>query len=419
MTDELTKVIRERITAGQSREDIIQAVLAMGHAQDVTEVAYTLASHDVSTGTDTPLHFSARALFKGGWEFVKMHPRLTAVSAIPLVVEVALTTARTNGLVANSTLANSLIALYVLAGFLYIFSLMVVLMRLTQSNVPLSVRSALAFAQKNFFPLCLIYLFSGLLILGGLTFLLLPGLAVMVSIGFAQYVYLYEGKGGLNALLQSTALVRGRFWHVLHKIAAFIFISFLPMLALVVVFGIVSAFYENTITNLISESMLQIVTAVLTIINLHAMNHIYLKLKEHNLNLPGKLFPKARYILLMLVGAGMIAFIALAYAFAESIDSMFKDIPALENSNGVQSQVSATSLVAKDYFLNNGQSYAGVCESLKNSLTESKEVTCNDNKEAWALTATAAEGILWCADKTTLAKQIQNPLETRTECFVL
>lgn len=417
MTEELTKTIRERIAAGQTKKEIIKDLLAIGHTQEVVEAAYTLASRDLTAGADAPLRFSARALFTGGWEFVKKHPRLTAVSAIPLVAEVFLTFARNSEFASDSMVTIGLLALSVVAGLLYICTLMLVLMRLTHSETPLTATTALNFVRRHFLPLCLIYFLSGLLTLGGLTLFLLPGLAVMISIGFAQYVYLYEGKGGLSALLQSAALVRGRFWHVAHKVSAFIFLSFLPMFTLVVLYGLLSAFYESTATDLISEVLLQITTAVLTVINLQAMNSIYLKLKANDLNLSGKLLPKARYIFMMVVGVGMLALIAMAYTFTDSINSFFEEIPALETNSGVQSQVSATALLAKRYFLDNNQSYSGVCEPLKNSVTESEDVACNDSEEAWALTATDPDGTLWCADKNTLAKKIQVPLESRTECF--
>jgi hypothetical protein len=420
MTEELIKAIKERISAEQTKEEIIQAVLAMGHTAEVAEAAYTLAAHDQTFTKDAPLRFSARALFKGGWQFVKKHPRLTAVSAIPLVAEVFLTAARNSelGTIGGYPAAAALIVASVIAALAYVALLMVILMRLTKPDIPLTPTTALVFIRQHVLSLCVIYFFSGLMILGGLALFLLPGLAVMISITFAQYVYIHEGKRGLLALLGSSALVRGRFWHLLNKILAFIFLSFLPMLALTIVFAIIDGIYESTATTLIGEAVLQVVTAALTVINLYAMNSVYLKLKEHDLNLPGKLFPKARYIFLMIAGVAAVAAIGLMVVFAESLDFL-DELPVIETPSGVQAQVSATSLIANRYWLDNNQSYMSVCESLRNSVTESNEVVCNDNGEAWALSATDTDGTLWCADKNTLAKQIQVPLEDRTECFAL
>jgi hypothetical protein len=418
MSPELIKAINERIVAGQTKEEIIKTVLAMGHTVEVAEAAYTLATHDQTVAKDAPLRFSARALFKRGWQFAKQHPRLTLVSALPLVLEVFLTATRDSELGSDGMYATVLIAASVLAALAYVFVLMVILMRLTKPDTPLTLSAALTFARQHFLSLCIIYLFSGLIILGGLSLLLLPGLAVMISITFAQYVYIHEGNRGLSALLHSAALVRGRFWHLLHKILAFIFLSFLPMLGLTIVFGIIDGMYESETIALIGEALLQVVAAVLTVINLHAMNSVYLALKQHDLNLRGKLFPKARYIILMIIGVTVIALIALAAAFAESIDFL-DELPAIDTASGVQAQVSATSLIAKRYWLDNNQSYVGVCASLKNSVTESDDIQCNDSGEAWALTATDTDGARWCADKNTLAKKIQAPLDTRTECFAL
>lgn len=420
MTEELVKAIRERITAGQTKKEIIDAVRAMGHTEEVAYAAFTLAEHDQTINKEAPLRLSARSLFVSGWHFVKRHPRLTAVSAIPLIIEVFLTAARNNefGTIGGYPIAAALIIASVVAALAYVALLMVILMRVTKPDIPLSPETAWTFIKQHFISLCVIYLFSGLMILGGLALFLLPGLAVMISITFAQYVYVHEGKRGLSALLASSALVRGRFWHVVYKILAFIFLSFLPMLVLTIMFAIVEAIYESTATTLVTESLLQIVAAALTVINLHAMNSVYQKLKEHDLNQPGKLFPKARYIFMMVFGLLAIVAIGLAVAFAESLDFL-DELPAIETASGVQAQVSATAVLADRYFIDSNQSYEGVCESLKNSVTESTDVQCNDSGEAWALTATDSDGTMWCADKGTLAKQIQMPLDTRTECFAL
>ena len=421
MSPDLITAIRQRIVAGQTKEEIIQAVLAMGHTQEVTDAAYTLATHDVAATKDAPLRFSARSLFKGGWQFVKAHPRLTLVSAIPLIAEVFLTAARNNefGTIGGYPVTAALIIASVVAALTYVALLMVILMRVVKQDIPLTSKTAWTFIKQHFLSLCVIYLFSGLMILGGMTLFLLPGLAVMISITFAQYVYIHEGKRGLSALLESSALVRGRFWHLVHKILAFIFLSFLPMLGLTIVFAIIEGIYTSTSTTVINEALLQFVAAALTVINLHAMNSVYVSLKKHDLQLPGKLFPKVRYIFMIILGVAMIILLSLAYAFTESINSFFEELPVIETASGVQEQVSATSLLATRYFLDTNQSYAGVCESLKNSVTEGEDVQCNDSGEAWALTATDADGTLWCADKNTLAKQIQIPLDTRTECFAL
>ena len=132
MSEELIVAIRERIAAGQTKEEIIQAVLAMGHTKEVAEAAYVLATHDVVNEKDAPLRFSARTLFKEGWQFVRRHPRLTAVSATPLIAEVFLTALRDSELGAQATYASALMVLSVVAALIYIFLLLVILMRITQ-----------------------------------------------------------------------------------------------------------------------------------------------------------------------------------------------------------------------------------------------------------------------------------------------
>lgn len=418
MSPELITAIKERITAGQSKEEIISAVLAMGHSAEVCQAAYTLATHDLAAPGETKLIISARTLFKNGWSFVEAHPLLAIISAIPLVLEVFLTAAR------KSTFGNTginhdvLLGISAVVGLAYVVALLVTLKQTTNPDVAFKAGEAWQFIKKHFLALCVIYFFSGLMILGGFALLVIPGLAVMISITFAQYVHIHEGKKGLSALLRSSRLVRGRFWYVTYKVLAFIFLTFIPMLGLTILFGMVGAFHESIAAGLIGEALLQVLAAALTIINLHAMNSFYHSLAKHDSNTEGKLFPKARYIFMMFIGLVAIAAMALVYAFEESLDFL-DELPVIETASGVQQQVSATHLISERYFLDNNQSYAGVCESLKNSVTESTEVFCNDSGEAWALTASETNETLWCADKNTLAKQIQVPLETRTECFAI
>jgi hypothetical protein len=293
----------------------------------------------------------------------------------------------------------------------------VILLRVTKPDIPLSYTTAFTFIKTHILSLCVIYLFSGLIILGGLSLFLIPGLAVMISITFAQYVYIHEGKRGLPALLQSAVLVRGRFSHLFQKIIAFFVLSFALMLGLVIVFSIIEGIFETPVLPVVNEALLQIVAATITVINLHAMNSMYVRLNASPLSLPGMLYPKLRYLFMMVAGVVVIIAISLAYAFYENIDSFFEELPAIETASGVQAEVTATALLADTYRADNNLSYTGVCESLKASVTKSSDVQCNDSGETWALTATDADGVIWCADKSTPAKQIQVPLDTRTECF--
>ncbi len=198
MSPELIKAINERTAAGQTKEEIIQAILAMGYTPEVADAAYTLAVHDQVTSKESPLRFSARALFKDGWQFVKRHPRLTLVSALPLMLEVVLTAARESELGTNGMYATALLSVSVIAALTYVVLLMVILMRVTKPEVPLTVETALAFIKQHFLSLCVIYFFSGLMILGGLTLLLLPGLAVMISITFALHWTFLEVLNKVN-----------------------------------------------------------------------------------------------------------------------------------------------------------------------------------------------------------------------------
>ena len=55
MSPELIHAIKERINAGQSREEIESAVLAMGHTKEVFAAAFTLAEHDIKEGSSGSL----------------------------------------------------------------------------------------------------------------------------------------------------------------------------------------------------------------------------------------------------------------------------------------------------------------------------------------------------------------------------
>lgn len=67
-------------------------------------------------------------------------------------------------------------------------------------------------AWKFFWPLLWVGLLQGIIVLGGLILLIVPGIYLGVALSFSQFYLLTENKRGLASLAASRALVKGRWW---------------------------------------------------------------------------------------------------------------------------------------------------------------------------------------------------------------
>lgn len=86
-------------------------------------------------------------------------------------------------------------------------------------------------AWRNIWGYWWIMILSGLIVMGGAIFLLVPGIIFAVWFMMAQYIFVLENKRGLDALLRSKEYVQGHGWDIFGKIMYFILISLIILIA--------------------------------------------------------------------------------------------------------------------------------------------------------------------------------------------
>lgn len=422
MSPELITAIKERIKAGQTHEEIESAVLAMGHTKEVFAAAFTLAEHDIKEGGSGSIP-KARTLFTQGWNFTQNNPYLILLLFIPSAIEVL--ASAWFGYTAESIEVPPLplLGLFIVLGFAYVAVVAMTLFIVVKSDTEKpTLEAALAWTLKNAIPLLVVFILSGLVILGGLVFFLIPGIVVAIAITFAQYAYIADGKRGMEALLASRAIVKGRWFKVARKIFSFIILTIIPMLIFGMLYGMVEfAAPESKYMTLGGELLTQLLSAVMSVISVHAMYHLYLALKSgSDAEVGAQKSARVRYWILALLTLVLCAvLVALAVFFEDKMEWLEDAAVPLEEMESREvpaafSQFGATTL---KYANEHNGSFVGVCEPLRLLVEGGGEVTCNDSETAWALEVVDSMGERSCADTTTPGKIIATPIGTQTECI--
>ena len=432
MSPELITAIRERIEQSQSKEDIRSAVLALGHSEEIFEAAYTLALHDtketiigtsdvaVALPTELPL---VGALLKKAFAFANSRFDLTLFLALPLLI--SLTAVEVGTRFPNSEVVAVLSdAVNYLAMFIYFICYMVCVYIVAYAGTKkVTYSEGIAFVRRIFIPLLLTYLCAGLLVLGGFMFFIIPAIILSTYLYFTPFVLVFEdNKKGLSAILSGRSLVVGRWWTVTLKMLGFMAVALLPVVMLVGIYeGVVEAKKLNDWFTFAGDFALEFFTAFTTVMSIHAANQLYHALKRtKNMVLETKSL-KIGYWLLILLGVSFIVLIIAAYIL---MPEKFKDMEKRYSegtfvpSSTLQVQISGMQRVAEAFYQEHNQSYEGFCDSPATTITDAETVACNDDAGEWAITASDSIDT-WCADKTTYAKRIKQPLEERTQCINL
>lgn len=422
MSPELINAIKERLHAGQPREEIEAAVLAMGHQKEVFDAAYILAGHDLkNTGLGSLPKVTA--LFLSGWNFAKSRLDLVALLFVPLVLEVLASFWFGYSPETDNFPPFPLLAMFVILGIIYVVTLAMTLFLVTNQDNVGTLETAIKWTFKNALPLLFIYLLSALVVLGGFLFFIIPGIVVATAITFAQYVFVREGKQGMTALLASQALVKGRWFTVTRKILGFIFLSLVPLLILGMVYGLFETILgEGKYVTLGGEILTQLVSAVMSIINLHAMYHLYLALCERGVShdKPSKFVQIRYWLLASLTVVVCLTLATLAIFYRESLKWLEETTESLEETSAtIPTSFEALPEAALRFANEHEGSYDGVCDTLRPLAEGAGEVICNDSETTWALEVVVGSETRFCSDTATPGKQIHAPLGDKTECIVV
>lgn len=257
-TPQLLDYVRQQLAAGVSRDDLKKTLVTQGWSeQDINEALATVETKAPAPAMPQQTQAPARSvsqtqgvpvslvglggLFSNAFTiYKKQWLPLLLISAITAGISYALSFLLLGGAllgVALISVVNPLVLIGVVFAALLVFSyLMVVLggvMLRAVSDTTQGVGGSFGWAFKHSLSLYWIYILFFLLIAGGFSLLIIPGIFFLIWFAFAPFVYATEGDKGFDAYFKSKDYVRGHFWSVVVRLIppALIFgvIYFLPI----------------------------------------------------------------------------------------------------------------------------------------------------------------------------------------------
>ncbi len=130
--------------------------------------------------------------------------------------------------------------------------------------------------RTHFFPFLWVMILQSLAVFGGLLVFFLPGIWLSVLLGYALLVLVEDGTTGLNALLSSANLVKGRWWATFGRtlvagLVVALLASFTTLLLLIVigmfvgmdqVFGLADYVNNSTQSNPVVDGIVAVMNGI-------------------------------------------------------------------------------------------------------------------------------------------------------------
>ncbi|MBI4100273.1 hypothetical protein HY439_00840 [Candidatus Microgenomates bacterium] len=258
---QLTNYIKDQLQKGKTDEEIKNNLVAAGWKEQDIEEAFKekISSSDQPPPSPPPSNTVSStvdgklpgpiALLKEAWEIYKKSWRtFLVIVLIPTLAQLLIW-----GLIAGlgissgvffqktsleSNLPNAAVNVlpnFLSPGLLFFLIPLTVIIIIATIAVQFWSEAALIFAingagekigvkdsyqkgRSKIIPLFLLSLLSGLIVMGGFIFFIIPGIIFSVWFTFSRYLLVLENTGGLGALLKSREYVRGKWWPVLWRL---------------------------------------------------------------------------------------------------------------------------------------------------------------------------------------------------------
>lgn len=418
MSPELIEAIRERIEADQAKDVIKASVLAMGHAEPVFEAAYTLALNDLEKSATSAVSIqepelpSAYELIVEAVKFVGKRLDLVLLVLVPGLIFFGLSYLVEQAIEPKALFVATNVAATIFF-VIYLVSMFSVMYMASKEETP-TYTEGLLWTKRHIFSLLFISILTLFVVLGGFLLLIIPGIILLVSAYFSQYALFLEDQKGVAALARSRALVRGRFFAIARKLFAFALYFLIPVFFIVAIGAVlVTANPALQKFTFVEDIGTEIASAFFTVISAYAMGRLYRAMQVGRPLTEVSGMGRAIYWALSLLGVVAIGVILALVFFFQS----FLPDEVIKNSSSLQSEIQSTSLTAQLYALEHNNSFEGVCDTLRPKIASADYVYCNDNESQWAIQGETWEE-RWCADTTTLGKEVQSSLEERFTCLI-
>lgn len=239
MSPELITAIKERIALGRSREEIESEVVATGYTSEQFAKAYEAAT---LPGTTTPVSsnlapgtgYYARtisgtlisikdllsAAFTLAWQEKALFLKLTAGVALLSVGIGAIIILGSALFPLSDELAPLVVGGSTFLAALVVFTTapMILIRAVLKRKEGQLLRVHTEWTLRHLLEIGLYVLISMVLVLTGLILFIIPGLILSIYLSLALFFYLDGKSSVLDALVQATASVYGRFWAIFGRL---------------------------------------------------------------------------------------------------------------------------------------------------------------------------------------------------------
>jgi len=236
-------------------------------------------------------------LIKESWELYRANFKtIFYIILVPLVFSIilflfSLINISSNNKTISLTLTFIIIAFFLIQSLLTMLATIALIVSI-RNNIT-QVVQAYEKAVSLFLPYIWIIIFTGLIVLGGFIFFIIPGIIFAIWFMFSQYALLLEGKRGYEALKRSKELIKGRFFDVIYRIVIILLIiifvfsvtkllltiiglslSILVGLVSVPISGVIMKVFEFTNSILYMSLKLLVAMPIITIIWMHIYDNL-------------------------------------------------------------------------------------------------------------------------------------------------
>jgi len=410
MSPELITAVKERIERGYTNEAIRTELLAAGYTETVITQVLALARPPLPVAeadgvSAVPLVSieapSVLTMVNEGFKFsLKRFDLIGALIVGPVVMLVLTYLTAESATINQSMLMNHF---FIVLGtslwniFAYCATIYVITKN-AERQVPFG--EALAWATKNVWSFIWVSILMTLVVYGGMILFFVPAIILSILVGFSHYVFVKEGLKGMNALLRSRELVRGRWWAVATKLLGVMVVFFGLFIGVTILSGILlAASAASESLTLILPILTLTLVSVAIIVNMFVGAQIYHWLANTR---PQAYLPppdKWKYTALAWLGfllPGLLIVSTIVLASLNNARQMGREA-------SIKQQLNQTKAMAEIYYNQNNDSYAGVCPELEAVVTAEGFKNCIDDYDGWALAFTPRSESMqlpWCIDNS-------------------
>lgn len=177
----------------------------------------------------------------------------------------------------------------------------------------MSVRRALTETRTMIPSYYLVSILIGLMVLGGLILLVIPGIYIALALSLTMFVLILEREKGLNALIKSREYARGNMWRIA-KYALYTLVYIVPVYLVLFLIQIAT---KNTPVAFIYDIVSQVFSLVFAPLVITYAYRVYehIKLQKSSMVFVPTVNTRRKYMALGILGALIIPIIMLGVLF--------------------------------------------------------------------------------------------------------